>query len=302
MVGKNAYHYAKRGAWIGIIVKTAMAAGYAVSGLMGNSAALLAATADSLGDMLSSLAVLIGLTVAAALPDREHPYGHGKAEPVAGKAVAIVVILGAVGVFWKSVWGLFSAEQHPSPEAFTIVVAFVGIIINEGLFRYQDRVARKVGSAALSADAWNHRTDALAGVVVLIGVAGARIGGPEWGFLDHAAGAIVAIIVLYVGVQLFRRTSLELMDTRLPEEQMAAIRSIIESVSGVKGVDMVRARKSGLVVFLDVHILVDKSLTVEDGHNIASRVRLQVKNQMPEVADVLVHVEPYSADRLVEHL
>jgi len=301
MIGGQAYRYARRGAWIAIIVKAVMAAGYGISGLLGNSTALLAATADSLGDMLSSLAVLVGLTVAAALPDREHPYGHGKAEPVAGKAVAIIVTLVGISVLWKSVWGLFSEAEHAPPESFTIYVALAGIVLNEGLFRYQNHVARKVSSTALSADAWNHRADALAGVVVLVGVAGARLGGPQWNFLDHAAGALVALLVLYVGVRLFHRTSLELMDTRLPEDQMIAIRSIIERVQGVEGVDMVRARKSGLVIFLDVHILVNGQLTVEQGHDIASQVRLRVKEEMPQVADVLVHVEPYTTS-VKEHL
>lgn len=289
----DSYKYAKRGAWVGIAVKLVLAAGFGAAGVFGRSTSLLAAAADSLGDVLSSAVVLVGLTIAAYLPDREHPYGHGKAEPVAGKVVTIILIMMGLGVLWKSVGGLIEEDVHAPPAGFTAYIAAIGVLVHEVLFRYQYRVGKKVGSISLQAAAWNYRSDALASLVALIGVAGAIMGGPRWAFLDHAAGGIIALIILYVGVRLFRQTSLELMDTRLPEDQMANIRAIIENVDGVLGVDLIRARKSGLVIFLDVHIEVDKALTVEAGHRIASGVRERVRTEIPEVADVLVHVEPY---------
>jgi len=293
VIVKDSYKYARRGAWAGLVVKLALAAIFGGAAIVGRSTALLAAAADSLGDTLSSVVVLIGLTIAATLPDREHPYGHGKAEPVAGKTVAIILIIVGLSVLWKSIVGLAQDEDLPMPRAFTIVVAAFGALVHEGLYRYQIRIAKKVASISLQADAWNHRTDALASVIALIGVAGARIGGQGWQFLDHVAGGVISLMILYVGLRLFRQTSLELMDTRLPEDQMANIRTIIENVDDVLGVDVIRARKSGLVIFLDVHIEVAKDLTVEAGHNIAGRVRTRVRSEMPEVADVLVHVEPY---------
>jgi cation diffusion facilitator family transporter len=291
-MARYSYKYAKRGAWAGIIVKLVLAAGFGAAGLAGRSTGLLAAAADSVGDVLSSIVVLVGLTVAAALPDREHPYGHGKAEPVAGKAVAIVLIIMGLSVLWRSLAALIENEGHLPPEAFTIVVAACGALVHEALYRYENSVGKKVRSISLQATAWNHRTDALGSVVALIGVAGARLGA-RWAFMDHAAGVVISLMILYVGMKLFRQASLELMDTRLPDDQMADIRSIIENVDEVLGVDMIRARKSGLVIFLDVHIEVDKKLSVEAGHNIASLVRKKVRSEMPEVADVLVHVEPY---------
>jgi cation diffusion facilitator family transporter len=290
---RNSYKYARRGAKVGIVAKIGLAALFGVAGLVGCSTALLAAAADSLADVFSSVVVLIGLNIASALPDREHPYGHGKAEPVAGKAVAIVLIIVAFSVLWKSVAGLLADEPHDPVAAFTMVVAAFGALANEALYRYQYRIGKEVGSVSLQADAWNHRSDALASVVAFIGVGGAYLGGAKWAFLDHTAGAVISLIVLYVGIKLFRQTSLDLMDTRLPEDQMSDIRAIIESTDGVLGVDLVRARRSGLVVFLDVHIEVDKALTVEAGHVIASRVRTRVRSEMPEVADVLIHVEPH---------
>jgi len=289
---RYSYKYAKRGAWAGIISKLVVAAGFGAAGLAGHSTGLLAAAADSLGDVLTSIVVLVGLTVAAALPDREHPYGHGKAEPVAGKAVAILLIIMGIGVLWKSLAALIENEHHPPPEAFTIVVAALGALVHEALYRYENSIGKKVRSISLQAAAWNHRTDALSSMAALIGVAGTRLG-PRWGFMDHAAGVVISLMILYVGMKLFRQASLELMDTRLPEDQMADIRAIIENVDDVLGVDLIRARKSGLVIYLDVHIEVDKHLTVEAGHNIASLVRRKVQSEMPEVADVLVHVEPH---------
>ena len=289
----DSYEYAKRGAKAGIAAKIGLAVLFGATGLVGCSTALLASAADSLADVFSSVVVLIGLNIASALPDREHPYGHGKAEPVAGKAVAIVLIIVAFSILWKSVTGLLAEEPHGPVAWFAMVVAAFGALANEALYRYQYRIGKEVGSVSLQADAWNHRTDALASIVALVGVGGAYLGGDKWAFLDHAAGGVISLIILYVGVKLFRQTSLELMDTRLPEDQMGDIRSIIENTEGVLAVDLVRARRSGLVVFLDVHIEVNKDLTVEVGHEIASRVRIRVRSEMPEVADVLIHVEPY---------
>jgi len=291
--GQQSYTYAKRGAWAGIVVTFLLAVGLGIVGMLGRSAALLAAAADSLADTLSSTAILVGLTIAAAAPDRQHPYGHGKAEPVAGKAVAIVLIIIALGVLWRSLVDLVQHAVRPPPEVYTLYAAVAAGVVHELLFRYQYRVGTRVGSVSLQVDAWNHRMDVLSNLVAVVGVAGSRLGGPGWSWLDNVAGAAIAFVILYVGVKLFRQAAMELMDTRLPEDQMLEIRRVIENVEGVLDVELIRARKSGLVIFLDVHIEVDRFLSVEEGHRIASLVRHRVRDELPQVADVLVHVEPH---------
>ena len=269
----------------------------AVIGVSGGSLALVADALHTLSDSLTSIAVWVGIRIASKPADQAHPYGHGKAEPIAGKVVAVVLVLAGVYIAVDGVRGLVlfflgTADFSP-PGILTLYAALLSIFVKEILYRYQIRVARKLDSVALSADAWHHRSDALSSVCVAIGIAAAAVGGPRWHWADEAAALLVAVFVVFVGVKIFRESAAGLMDTLAPGETIAEIRRAALSVEGVRGVEKTLARRSGFNILVDIHVEVDGLITVEKGHEIAGAVKHHLIETVPPVTHVLVHIEPY---------
>lgn len=268
-----------------------------VIGVSGGSLALVADALHTLSDSLTSIAVWVGIRIASKPADQAHPYGHGKAEPIAGKVVAVVLILAGVSIAVEGVHGLVlfflgTADLLP-PGILTLYAALLSIFVKELLYRYQIRVARKLDSVALSADAWHHRSDALSSVCVAIGIAAAAVGGPRWHWADEAAALLVAVFIVFVGVKIFRESAAGLMDTLVPGESIAEIRRAALSVEGVRGVEKVLARRSGFNILVDIHVEVDGLITVEKGHEIAGAVKHYLIETVPPVTHVLVHIEPF---------
>jgi cation diffusion facilitator family transporter len=206
----------------------------------------------------------------------------------------VLLIVLAIGIAWGTLSGL--GQPNPPPEGFTLVIAAGGALIQEALSRYTSRVARRSGSAALRATAWDYRLDALGSLVVLLGVGAAKLGGPSWYWADHVAGALVAGTILWVGVGLLWENVQGLMDRQADPDLLASIRAEALTVPGVKGVETLRVRKAGLEYLVDIHIEVDPDLTVREGHRIAHIVKDCLIRRAGPIRDVLVHVEP-SADR-----
>jgi cation diffusion facilitator family transporter len=272
----------------------------AVIGVSGNSIALVADAVHTLSDTLTSVAVWVGLKVARRPADETHPYGHGKAEPIAGKIVAIALFAVGAGIAVKSTQGLieyFSGRGHLAPPTtLTLYAALLSIFVKEILYQYQVRVGEKLDSVALVADAWHHRSDALSSVAVSVGIAAAALGGEKWHWADEAAALAVACFVIWVAWDLFRRSAAGLMDTLATGEIVGEIRRVAMSVEGVLGVEKTFARRSGLDILVDIHVEVDGRMTVEKGHEIASAVTLKLTESIPQVTHALVHIEPFSAD------
>jgi len=278
---------------VGIVVNILLGIVKVAAGVMGRSAALVADGIESLSDVVTSATVLVGFKMARKPADKEHPYGHGRAESLTGKIVAIAVIIVGCAIGYSGIRRLFTAQATEGPTLLALFVAGIGIAAKEALFQYKIRVAKNIGSTSLEANAWHHRSDAFSSIPVFIGIGAAMAGGPSLHFMDPLAAIITACVILWVGVSLFRKTWAELMDTAAPEKTIEEIRNIALKVPGVRDVEKIFSRKAGLDVFLDIHVDVDPDKTVREGHDIATAVKTAIIGKKPEVRSVLVHIEPF---------
>jgi cation diffusion facilitator family transporter len=271
-------------------VNAVLTASKFTAGILGHSHALTADAVESTADILSSIIVWRGLVLAAEPPDREHPYGHGKAEPLAAASVAIMLLLAAVGIIIKSAADL--AHPRERPRAFTLAVLLAVVVIKERLFRFVSREADSAESIAVHTDAWHHRTDAITSLAAAIGITFSLVGGPNFLFADDAAAILAGLIIIWNGWQLLRPALNELMDASPNAALIVKIKSTAGKVAGVCAVEKCIVRKAGFQYFVDMHVEVDPQLTVQDAHGIAHNVKDRVREVMPSVRDVLVHIEP----------
>ncbi|MCP5519613.1 MAG: cation transporter [Verrucomicrobiales bacterium] len=272
-------------------VNLTLASAKLAAGILGHSNALIGDAVESIADLFSSLIVWRGLSVASAPPDADHPYGHGKAEPLAAAAVAMLLLFAAVGIAVKSAGALFA--RHHSPEPFTLWVLFGVILTKEALFRFAWKEGTAMESSAVRSDAWHHRSDAITSLAAAIGIAVALIGGPRWAGADDVAAILAAGIIAWNGTRLLRPALRELMDAAPTEELHERIRELAADHRAVCAVEKCLARKMGVQLFVDLHLEVDPGLTVARAHEIAHAVKDRIRENLPEVADVLVHIEPH---------
>lgn len=274
---------------LGLVVNSVLVAVKLAAGIVGNSYALIADAVESSLDILSSFIVWRGLRVAAKPADAEHPYGHGRAEALAGMVVAIMLagaaILIALGAFRELM------SPHPPPAWYTLVVLIGVVVVKETMFRIVDRGGRELGSSSLRADSWHHRSDAITSAAAAIGIAIAVMGGEAYSVADEAAALFASGIILFNAFRLGRQPVEELMDTH-PPEIVARARTVAAGVADVGAVEKVFARKVGLSYLLDMHVEVDPEMTVRASHRVAHEVKDAIRTAMPNVQDVLVHIEP----------
>jgi len=228
--------------------------------------------------------------VAAEPADEEHPYGHGKAEGIASAVVSSMLLVAAASIIVQAAREI--ARPHPSPVPFTLLVLLAAALVKEGLFRFVLREAASVDSSAVKTDAWHHRSDALTSLAAAIGISVALVGGKGYEAADDVAAIAAAGIIGWNGWRLLRAALDELMDTAPKREMVDRIRQVAESVPGVARVETCRARKSGYLYYVDMHVEVDPLMTVQRSHEIAHRVKDSVRRDFPAVRDVLVHIEP----------
>ncbi len=279
-----------RATFIGLAVNVFLSAAKLIAGIVGHSHALVADACESLTDIFSSIIVWRGVIVASAPADEDHPYGHGKAEPLAA-AVVSAILLFVAG--WIAIEALHDIGQpRPAPKVFTLLVLFGVIVIKEGLFRFVSREADSVESAAVRADAWHHRSDAISSVAAAIGIGTALVGGEKFAWADDAAALAAAGVIAWNGWRLLRSTWGDLMDTAPDREIKNEIRRLAEQVPGVAGVEKCFVRKMGYQLYVDMHVEVDPQMTVLRSHEIAHDVKDKIREVMPAVSDVLVHIEP----------
>lgn len=280
------------GAWIGIWGNIALSLVKFSAGILGQSAAMVADGVHSLSDILSSIIVLAGMKVARKTPDREHPYGHSKAESVAAQIVSLFLVFLGGMVFYNSARSL-ALNDYTVPKGYVLIIAALSIAVKEGLFQYKIRLGGRLHSSSLVADAWHHRSDAFSSIAVLAGVALAILGGPRFHIADHLAAMAVAAIILYTGLRLLGKTSSELMDQAVTGPEAARIQSLASEVAGVRKVEKCLVRKSGMDLLVDIHIEVDPDFSVVQGHDIAGRVKGELTARVASLRSVLVHVEPH---------
>jgi cation diffusion facilitator family transporter len=269
------------------------------AGILGHSHALVADAVESLADVFSSVVVWRGVTVAAEPADEDHPYGHGKAEPLAAAVVAAMLLVAAC---WIAVSAFHAiAEPHPPPKPFTLVVLFVVMVIKEGMFRFVLRESISIESSAVKTDAWHHRSDAITSLAAFIGITIAVIGGKGYESADDFAALAAAIVIGWNGWHLLRPALNELMDRAPGREIEQRTRPIAESVSGVECVEKVLVRKMGHHFYIDMHVQVDPKMTVQRSHEIAHEVKDRIREKEARIRDVLVHIEPMLDENRPEH-
>lgn len=275
-------------AMLGVMVNAFLGIVKIMAGLLGNTYALIADGVESLLDIFGSLVVWFGLKVASEPPDDEHPYGHGKAEVIASFLVALTVIAAAIGLGFQSIREIRTPHQMPAP--WTLGVLLVVIIVKEVLFRKVSHAGVEIGSGAVKADGWHHRADAITSALAFFGILIAlALDAPA---ADDWAALAASGIIAWGGLNLLRPAMREAMDTAPSRKLEEEVRALAASVDGVKALDQCRIRKMGLDFYVDLHVGVDPSLSVREGHRIAHAVRKAIRDDRREIADVLVHIEP----------
>jgi len=282
---------ARRIALASIFISASLAAAKISIGLKADSAAVISDGLESAGDVLASGLVLFGLSMAAKPPDAEHPYGHGRVETLTGLIVGMMLISAGALICYGSTERAFDLKH--APASFAIWPVLASIIVKGNLWWAKLRLSRKIRSEALRADAWNDGVDTLSGCTALLGVGITLLNPDRFIWADHAGGALVGLIVIFLGAHVVRDTTLQLMDTMPEARAMQQIKSAALSVPGALGIEKCFARKTGLKYHVDLHLEVDPGMTVYESHQIASRVRDRIREELDWVADVLVHVEPH---------
>ncbi|MEE2772540.1 MAG: cation diffusion facilitator family transporter [Bacteroidota bacterium] len=261
-----------------------------LTGFFGNSYALIADAIESTTDVFSSILVLLGLRYAAKPADDNHPYGHGRAEPLFTFMVVGFLIVSATIIAYESIENI--RTPHETPKAYTLLVLAVIIIIKEIFYRIVKRKGRETNSSVLEADAWHHRSDAITSLMAFIGISIALVMGDGYEVADDWAALFASGFILYNAYLILRPALGEIMDEHMHEELEADIRSIAITHPGVVETEKCYIRKTGMTYHVDLHIAVDALITVKEGHDIAHRVKDDILQELPEVADVLIHVEP----------
>ena len=288
-----------RATFLGIAVNIVLGCAKFAAGIFGHSHALIADATESFADIFNSLVIWRGLVVAAAPPDEEHPYGHSKAEPLAAAFGAVMLAAAAVWIAGRGIIDIYellnpqSFRYHHEPVRwFTLVVLVVVIVVKEGLFRFVVGEGEATDNSAVKTDAWHHRSDAITSAGAFIGIGIALIGGEKYSWADDAAAIFCAFIIGINGWILLRPALSELMDKAADREVIEKIRQTAAGTSGVERVEKCFARKAGHLYFVEMHIQVDPLMTVRHSHEIAHDVKDKIREAMPEVSDVLVHIEP----------
>ncbi len=277
------------------VVNLLLAATKIVAGVLGGSYALIADGIESSADVVSSLIVWSGLRFAVLPADENHPYGHGKAEPIATTIVSLVLLGAAVLIAVQSVRELLSS--HEAPKKFTLIVLVAVIVIKEAMFRLSWRTGSALDSAVLKADAWHHRSDALTSAAAFVGISIALIGGKGFEGADDWAALVACAIIAWNGIRFLRGAINEMMDASVSPDVIAEVRKTAGDVEGVVEIEKCRVRKAGLHLALDIHVVVDGDISVRCGHRIAHEVEAKLRNSQHRINDVVVHIEPAGEER-----
>ena len=279
-----------RSTFVGIIANTLLAAIKGIAGILGNSYALIADAIESTTDIASSFIVWGGLKISALPPDDDHPYGHGKAEPLAAVVVSLTLIAAAIVIAIQSVREIVT--PHHAPEPFTLVVLVLVVVTKESLFRFVFKVGEEVKSIAVKSDAWHHRSDAITSAAAFIGIFVALVGGRGYESADDWAALFASSIIVFNAYRILRPAIREVMDAAPSSELENAVRQVAQGIQGVIALEKCFIRKMGFSYYVDLHVTVDGSLSVRHGHDIARQVKQAIRTSNPNVAEVLVHIEP----------
>lgn len=278
---------------VGLYVNLALALSKFITGWLAGSRALVADAVHSLSDMVTDVVVLVGAGWWTGPADAGHPHGHGRIETVVSVIIGVALGAAGIGLGWSALVALHQGVAS-SPGWLAFLIACLSVVSKEWLFRWTFQVGKRYRSSALLANAWHHRSDALSSLPVAVAVAGSKLY-PQWHFLDHVAAIMVSALILYVSWTIIVPAIAQLTDAGLSEEEVERIVRLVLQTEGVRATHEIRSRYIGAKLQVDLHILVDPDLSVREGHRIATAVRDRLLQEVEDLADVLVHVEPFEA-------
>ena len=281
---------AQKTAIISIIGNAFLAIAKGLTGVLGNSYALVADAIESTSDVFSSSLVLFGLKYSSKPADENHPYGHGKAEPLITFAIVGFLVISATVIAYESVENI--QTPHETPEKYTLVVLAIIVIIKEIFYRFVSKKGKETKSTSLQADAWHHRSDAITSLMAFIGISIAIFMGEGYEHADDIAALLASFLIIYNAYLIFRPALSEIMDEHLYDDMIVDIRKITEEVEGVVGTEKCFVRKTGMHYHVDLHLIVKGSISVKSGHDIAHKVKSRLLEHIPEIHNVLIHIEP----------
>jgi cation diffusion facilitator family transporter len=261
-----------------------------LAGIFGNSYALIADGIESTVDIFSSLLILLGLRYAARPADENHPYGHGKAEPLITFLVVVFLVISAFTIGWQSIQNI--QTPHALPESWTLWVLAGIILWKEITFQIVMKRSKKLKSSSLKAEAWHHRSDAITSVAAFVGITIALFGGEGFEVADDYAALLACAFILYNCYGIFRPALGEVMDENNHSELIKEIRDVALTVSGIEGTEKCFIRKAGMKYHVDLHATVLGNLSVKEGHDIAHLLKDTLRREIPQLGHVLIHIEP----------
>ncbi len=282
----------RRVTWVGLVLNLLLSFFKFIAGMWGNSQALVADAVHSLSDMTTDLAILIGVRYWNKPADADHPRGHQRIEMLVTAFIGVALATVAIGIMYHA-FTTFGEPHESGPEWIACIAACMSIVVKEWLYRWTAGHGKRIGSSALVANAWHHRSDAMSSIPVLIAVIGGKLK-PDWYFFDHIGAVVVGVLIFQAAWKILSSPLDKLIDRGAPEEVRMKIKKIARSTDGVRLIHRMRTRfRDCNRIEVDLHVKVDAMMTVEDGHEIAENVRHRIMDQMPVVADVITHLEPY---------
>ena len=261
-----------------------------LTGYFGHSYALIADAIESTTDVFASILVLLGLHYSTRPADENHPYGHGKAEALVTFAVVGFLVISATVIAYESIAHIRTPHQTPAP--YTLIVLAAIILTKELFYRFVARKSEKTHSSSLKADAWHHRSDAITSLMAFIGISIALFMGEGYESADDWAALLASGFIVYNAYLIFRPALGEILDEHFYDDLVANIRDLAQTVPGVRDTEKCYVRKAGMTFHVDLHVVVDGEMSVREGHEIAHRLKDVLLEKIPEIANILIHVEP----------
>ena len=288
---KNRYDESNKVTLITILLNIGLTILKILAGILGNSTAIIADGLHSASDIITSIGILIGNKISRKPRDDEHQYGHEKAEGLVSFILAAVLIIVALKIGYDGVKELFNINDILIPNALPLIVALISIGVKEYQYQITIRVAKRINSSSLKADAWHHRSDAFSSIAAFVGIGGAMLG---FKILDPIASIIVAIVVVKVGANILKSACNELMDSSISKQDICEIESLVDKDDEIYGIKDFKSRKYGSVAYIDMSILIDNKKTLEEAHDIADNLEKIIISNLGYIKEINIHTEPYN--------
>jgi len=287
----SAEKIAIKATYISIVSNTLLAIIKFIAGIFGNSYALIADAIESTTDIFSSIFLLFGIKYANKPPDKNHPYGHGRIEPLITFMVVGFLIISATVIAYESIQHILTPQE--TPKSWTLIVLGIIIVWKEISYRIVLKKSVEANSSALKADAWHHRSDAITSIAAFIGISIALIFGKGYETADDWAALFASAFIFYNAYLIFKPALSEIMDEHLYDDLIYEIRFVANNVEGIIDTEKCLIRKTGLKYHVDLHAIVDANITVKEGHSIAHKLKDTLIEKIPNLEQILIHVEPY---------